>query len=149
MDEKHGSKTEDRNALQSLSQALADAAAIHRSGSEVADSDALRARMADRAARLEALSTDVAPGPADAPPASSAIGLLDRLRLNVDRLFGDDDRAADTASREAMTHLARLIDGQLRNPELSPDVQAVLAAVRARIGGRPVEASSDLKALPG
>lgn len=136
--------------MEALSSTLADAAAVHRASVTVAAEDAVQARLLDRAVRLEALSAQVRPGIADDDHSSgSLLVLLDRLRLQIDRWFGDDNDAADTASREAISHLVQFIDGQIQNTELSAETRSVFVEVRGKVTSNPAAITdTDLTALP-
>lgn len=140
---------QDRTALDVLSDALADAASLHRTAVEVADDINLRAVLAARAERLELLSADVR-GEPTGDEAGSMLRLLDQLRLTLDQWFGDDDEAADTASRDAKRGLLALIDDYLASPELSAEARSVFKAVRAQITRGRIVPSEDegLKTLP-
>lgn len=135
--------------LQALSDALSDAAEIHCAAAEVANVPDLKARLTNRHHCLQRLCREVRESVSDDEP-GSMLQLLDRLRLSVDRLFGDNDAAADGASRESIRSLLALIDDHLRDPELSPDVRAVFAAVRERVapGERPHTEDTGLRSLP-
>lgn len=139
---------EDRSALDALSDALADAASLHRRAAKVADSAALQAALAARAERLQNLSANVR-GDGEERDAGSPMGWIDRLRLTIDQWFEDKDEAASAASQDAKDDVLRLIDGYLRGQELSPGVRSVFETVRRKIApGRAVTEEVGLKALP-
>ena len=127
-------KPEDQMALCALSDALADAARLHDSATAVADDPALSRDLSEEAERLHRLSAEVRNGWPDDDP-GTMLRLIDELRLAVDHWFGDDDKAARTAGRDARGDVLTLIDDHLRNPELSVPVRAVFTDVRARIAG--------------
>ncbi|MET0336297.1 MAG: hypothetical protein ABW063_00900 [Caulobacter sp.] len=139
---------EDRSALDALSDALADAASLHRRAAEVADSASLQDDLTSRAERLQNLSANVR-GDGEDRDAGSPMAWIDRLRLTIDQWFEDKDEAASAASRDAKDDLLRLIDGYLRGQELSSDVRSVFETVRQKIApGRAVTEEVGLKALP-
>lgn len=123
----------DQTALCALSDALADAASVHTSAMKTADDPALAADLAEKAARLRQLSIAVRDCPDGDDEPGTALRLVDQLRLLADRLTGDDDEAARTASREAKADVVALIDDHLRSPEISADVAAVFTDIRSRI----------------
>ncbi|MDV3455784.1 hypothetical protein RZN05_02215 [Sphingomonas sp. HF-S4] len=142
---------EDRGALTALSDALKDAAVVHRSSAEIASDATLRARLKRRADRLEALSDQARSGVDDDQEAGSMLVLLDRLRLTVDQWFGDDDAAADAASSRAIADLIALIDDFIGGPEISEEVRAIFTAIRAQVThGRPVARAqpTGLRSMP-
>lgn len=132
----------DTAALGALSDAFADAASIHRSAARIADHEVLRRSLDARAEKLESLcrsaqSEEGEPG--------SALKHLDRLKLAVDSWFGDDDAAADTASREAMGNVLRLLDQYLGGAEISPELAVLLTRMRSKILAEPVVAEDDIR----
>ncbi|MDG2520707.1 hypothetical protein P7B02_04060 [Caulobacter segnis] len=140
---------EDHSALNALSDALADAAGVHRAAAGVAEQPALRAALSRRAERLAALSAQVrADGSEEA--GGWITGLIDRLRLTIDQWFDDNDEAAQAAGRDSKASLLRLIDSYLVSPELSAQALEVFIEVRRQIapGRPPVSEAVGLKALP-
>lgn len=139
---------EDRSALDALSDALADAASLHRGAAKVAKSAQLQALLAARSERLQSLSANVR-GDGEDRDAGSPMGWIDRLRLTIDQWFEDKDEAANAASNDAKDDLVRLIDSYLRGQELSSEVRAVFGQVRQKIApGRAVTEEVGLRSLP-
>ena len=143
------SHSADRSTLDGLADLLADAASVHEAAVKVADDDGLRTRLADRAIRLRDLA-DRLDDPASKTEPGSALRFIDHLRLTVDHLFGDDDEAASTASREAKAGILAFIDDRLKASDLSADTLALLAEVRQHVSTSAVRSEPDegLKGLP-
>lgn len=139
----------DEAALHALADALADAAKIHSAAARVADDPALTDRLSARADRLDRLVMEVRDR-SEAPDPGTALQWLDGLKLQVDAWLGDDNAAALAASREAKANLARFLDDQVRDPELSPPVAALFGAILAQISGGSQYrgAETGLKNLP-
>jgi len=141
-------KTADRSTLDALADRLADAASIHEAAARVADDHGLTIAMNSRADRLRQLSTQLQ-DPADTDRPGTVLRLIDHLRLTVDRLFGDDDDAANVASRDAKISLIAFLDDHLNAPDLSAETIDLLREVRKHIAGATPPLSGDgLKALP-
>lgn len=140
--------TEDDFALDALADALSDAASLHRRSADVADDQALRDQMNERADRLSRLAAELRD---EAPEGSgSLVRMIDRAKLSIDRLFDDDDDAALNASREVQSRLVQIIDSHVRNPELTDPTRQILLDVRARVtGGKPINPGQEgLSNLP-
>jgi hypothetical protein len=123
----------DTAALLALSDALADAASVHRTAAKIAEDPQLSEVLARRADKLAALAIEVRQG-RDGEP-GSMLRLVDQLKLAVDRLWDDDDASAGAASRDAKRGLMKLIDDHLLDPELSDTARAIFLDVRGRIAG--------------
>ncbi|MEN3746743.1 hypothetical protein TPR58_06165 [Sphingomonas sp. HF-S3] len=130
----------DASALVALSDALADAASVHRSAARVADDPALAETMARREQKLDRLAIEVRQG-RDGEP-GSMLRVIDQVKLAVDRLWDDDDACADTASRESKRGLLKLIDDHLLDPELSDAARRIFLDVRDRIAGGELHATA-------
>jgi hypothetical protein len=138
----------DQLAINAVADALADAAAVHRSSASVADDSGLAMRLLERAEKLAQLHAEISSSNDDSH--GSLMGILDRLRLMVDRIFGDDDDAALDASMDAKINVLTEIDSHLPSTELSPETRALLKSARNRIssGGAIVSDDDGLTTLP-
>jgi hypothetical protein len=126
----------DTAALLALSDALADAASVHRTAARVADDPALAHTLARRGDKLAGLAIEVRQGREGEP--GSVLRMIDQLKLAVDRLWDDDDASADAASRDARRALLKLIDDHLLDPEISNAVRRILRDVRDQVSGGKV-----------
>lgn len=124
----------DREALRAVGDKLADASDIHAMAADAADSPALRHRLDGFAEEREAMSRAMLAAIADHDGTpGTALAVLDKLRLAVDRMFDAGDQAALDNARRADADVASMIEDLLADPELAAQTREMLLQAQAAL----------------